>query len=316
MKNVFEEIKSKLDSASIKIYLFEKKETKKVPFVVYKLLFGTDIREKISKILMDEIDNYINQIEELNNKIPDYNPDEEQPIFKINTSEIKDFQEIYPYITEEKEPEIISKDTLNEINKIKAWIIKIEFESDKITKQFLFFQKFIKSQFMHTKKMFFILDNDEFKLVKDNILGMGNTFDIILMDNFFISKNLSKFEYIFNFVEYYQNESKDFINSFEQITFLKIDNEAKNKILSKIETSKRFAHKLYTAQRNKYYKKIDMEKLKILKKDIPIGVEIKNNKIIIDKNTDLDDLVKVLNDDYEQSLITENKYISHKKEKL
>jgi len=43
---------------------------------------------------------------------------------------------------------------------------------------------------------------------------------------------------------------------------------------------------------------------------------VDDNKIIIDDNTNLNDLVKVLNDDYEQSIITNNKYIAQKKQKI
>ena len=47
-----------------------------------------------------------------------------------------------------------------------------------------------------------------------------------------------------------------------------------------------------------------------------IGLIIENDEIVVNDGTNLDDLVRVLNDDYEQSLITTNKYIAHKKQKI
>ncbi len=320
MKDNLKKIKSIIESKSItldvSIYLFESKKTKKEPFVIYKMLFESDIKKEILDLLRNEIDSYINEIEEVNDNIPEYNPDEEQSIFKIGKSNLLVFQDVYPFITEEKEPKILSEDSLNEKNKIKAWIVKIEFEEDGNIKQIIFLQKFVKSQFMQTKKMFFILDNDEFKLLKDNLLGMGNIFDIILLGDVFISKNLKTFEYIFDFAEHYKNKSKEFISLLESSELLKIEDSAKDKIKEKIERSKRFAYKLYSAQVNKYYEQIDIRKLEKLKKQISIEIEIKNNKIIVDDSTNLNDLVKVLNDDYEQSIITNNKYIAQKKQKI
>jgi len=320
MKDNLKKIQSIIESMSITldvgIYLFENKKTKKDPFVIYKMLFESDIKKEILNLLSNEIDSYVNEIEEVNDNIPEYNPDEEQSIFKIEKSNLAIFQDFYPFITEEKDPKMLSKDNLNEKNKIKAWIIKIEFEEDENIRQILFLQKFVKSQFMQTKKMFFILDNDEFRLLKNDLLGMGNIFDVILLDDVFISKNLKTFEYIFDFTEYYKNKSKEFISLLESSELLEIEEGAKDKIKAKIERSKRFAYKLYSAQVNKYYEQIDIEKLKNLKEHTSIEIEIKNNKIIIDDNTNLDDLVKVLNDDYEQSIITNNKYIAQKKHKI
>lgn len=321
MEFFFEELKlkleniSELENISMKVYLFENKKTKKNPFIVYKMIFNMEVKKKILELLKNEIESYINLINEANSIMPEYNPDEEQHIFKIDKSEIRIIDEIYSYIIEEEEPEIISKNTLNEKNKIKTWIIRIELKIGNEMKQIFFFQKFIKSQFMN-KKANFILTNDIFDLVEEDILSMGNAFDIIMIDDVIVSKKIESFEYVFDFAEYYRKKAKEFIYTIEQINFLKMSTEIKDKILKKIEISKRFAHKLYTAQRNKYYEKIDIKKLENLKESIPINIEIKDDKIIVDENTNLDDLVKVLNDDYEQSLITENKYISHKKEKL
>ncbi len=320
MKNKFEKIKSIIENRStsltVNIYLFENKKTKQQPFVIYKMLFENDIKKKILCLLKDEIGNYITEIEEINNSIPEYNPDEEQSIFKIAQNRLSVFQNFYPYITEEKKPNTLSKDDLNEKSQIKAWIVKIEYEEDNETKQVLFLQKFIKSQFMQTKKMFFILENDEFKLLKYNLLGMGNIFDVVLIDNIFISKNLKTFEYIFDFAEYYRNKSKEFIETLGGSELIEVKDEGKDKIKEKIEKSKRFAYKMYTVQQNRYYEQIDIDKLIALKTQISIEVEIQENKIMVDKDTNLDDLVKVLNDDFEQSLLTDNKYISQKKQKI
>ncbi len=315
MKNRLRSIKSKLNGANFGIFLVEIKSSGKP--IVYKMLFNKSIQTEVSKIIENEIDKYVNIIEELDNDIPEYNPDQEQTIFKINVKNIEIFKEILPFLTEEKRPIILSKKDLNERIKIRAWVVKVEFKEDNSTKQIFFLQKFVKSQFLQVGKMFFIpISGDEFKLLEGNILGMGNTFNVILIDDFFISKSLKTFEYIFNFMEYYKKESRVFLKILKNSQVFSIDKGGLDVLEEKINGSKRFAYKIYSAKVNAYYRDIDINKLKALSRQIPIGVMINQNKIIINENTNMSDLLKVLNDDYEQSLITDNKYISHKKKKL
>ncbi len=315
MKNRLRSIKSKLNGANFGIFLVEIKSSGSP--IVYKMLFNEDIKTEVSKIIKNEIDKYVNIIEELDNDVPEYNPDQEQTIFKINVKNIEIFKEILPFLTEEKSPERLSKEDLNKRIKIRAWVVKAEFEENNSTKQIFFLQKFVKSQFLQIGKVFFIpVNGGEFKLLESNMLGMGDTFNVILIDDFFVSKNLKTFEYIFNFMEHYKKESRMFLKMLKDSQVFSIDKSGLDVLEKKINGSKRFAYKIYSAKVNAYYRNIDINKLETLSRQIHIGVMINQNKIIINENTDMSDLLKVLNDDYEQSLITDNKYISHKKKKL
>ena len=319
MTDLFKKVNDLLSyDTNLGVYLFENKGTKNKPYVIYKMLFDDRVKQKLINNLNNAIDEFRETINDMENEeVPYYNPDADQEIFQVNKDNIEIFSHILPYLTEENNPLILSNNIrIDEKNKIKAWIIKVEYEEDNRTKQIYFFQKFLKSQFMQSKKMFFLLDNNEFKLLDKEILGMSGLFEVVLIEDKLISRNIKTFEYIFDFVRYYKKESNDFVEVLKEEKLFEINNEAEEKLKKKIESSKRFAHKFYTAKKNGYYKSIDINKLERLISEQSLNLNVNDNKIIIDNETNMDTLVKVLNDDYEQSLITTNKYIAQKKQKI
>jgi len=319
MKEKIEEILEVLEKDrefNLNIYLFENRKTKKNPYNIYKLLFDNGVSNVVINALKNEIANFLDIMDELDNHIPEYNPDAEQRLFKINKDEIQILNDIYSYIVGENDVIILSNTRLSDKSKIRAWIVQLEYEYEENTKEVFFFQKFIKSQFFSSKKLFFVLQNNEYKLISKQVLSMYPVFDVLLIDGEIISKKIEVFEYIFDFVNHYMNKSLEFLDHLNNLDNFQIDDEAKEMLSQKISSSKHIAHKLYSSYRNGYYKYIDINKLKELKAEIGLKINITDGTIVIDNDTSLNDWIKVLNDDFEISLLTNNKYITYKKEKL
>ncbi|MBO8161817.1 MAG: DUF4868 domain-containing protein, partial [Thermosipho sp. (in: Bacteria)] len=285
-------------------------------YKIYKMLIDSQIKNVMISVVKSEIKNFIELIESNGNEVLDYNPDLEQDIFKIEKSEINFLKEVWPYLVEEEEPEILEIEHFSNKNTNRAWIVSMEYIRYGKEERIFLLQKFVKSQHLADKKIAVVYRNNEYKLISGKIVEIGRNFETIILGNYIISRKLRDFEYIFEFENFYKEKASEFINEISNFDKIQIADEVKEKILKKIETNKKFAHKLYSAYKNGYYEHIDINKLKDLQKRLSLGINIKGEKIIIDDQTKLEDLLRVLNDDFEKSLLTENEYVVHKKEKL
>ena len=320
MKNKLEEILSVLNTnneVNLSIFLYQTRRNKNPErYKIYKMLIDAQIKNVMINVVKSEIKNFIELIEDNDNKVLGYNPDLEQDIFMIEKSEIYFLKKIWPYLVEEEEPEILEIEHFSNKNINRAWIVSIEYIRYGKEERIFLLQKFVKSQHLTDKKIAVVYINNEYKLISDKIVEIGRNFETIILEDYIISKKLRDFEYIFEFEIFYKEKAGEFINEISNFDKIQIIDEVKEKILEKIKTNKKFAHKLYSAYRNGYYEYIDINKLKDLQKRLSLRINIKNEKIIIDDQTNLEDLLRVLNDDFEKSLLTENEYVVHKKEKL
>lgn len=320
MRNKLEEILSVLNTnneVNLSIFLYQTRRNKNPErYKTYKMLIDAQIKNVMINVVKSEIKNFIELIEDNDNKVLGYNPDLEQDIFMIEKSEIYFLKKIWPYLVEEEEPEILEIEHFSNKNINRAWIVSIEYIRYGKEERIFLLQKFVKSQHLTDKKIAVVYINNEYKLISDKIVEIGRNFETIILEDYIISKKLRDFEYIFEFEIFYKEKAGEFINEISNFDKIQIIDEVKEKILEKIKTNRKFAHKLYSAYRNGYYKYIDINKLKDLQKRLSLRINIKNEKIIIDDQTNLEDLLRVLNDDFEKSLLTENEYVVHKKEKL
>ncbi|MBO8139961.1 MAG: DUF4868 domain-containing protein [Thermosipho sp. (in: Bacteria)] len=320
MKNKLEEILSVLNTnneVNLSIFLYQTRRNKNPErYKIYKMLIDAQIKNVMINVVKSEIKNFIELIEDNDNKVLGYNPDLEQDIFMIKKSEIYFLKKIWPYLVEEEEPEILEIEHFSNKNINRAWIVSVEYIRYGKEERIFLLQKFVKSQHLTDKKIAVVYINNEYKLISDKIVEIGRNFETIILEDYIISKKLRDFEYIFEFEIFYKEKAGEFINEISNFDKIQIIDEVKEKILEKIKTNKKFAHKLYSAYRNGYYEYIDINKLKDLQKRLSLRINIKNEKIIIDDQTNLEDLLRVLNDDFEKSLLTENEYVVHKKEKL
>jgi hypothetical protein len=259
--------------------------------------------------------------EEAINSMPNYNPDNEQNIFGIGSDKVDIFKNIMRLLTDDALRKKYKKEDIKE-DKIKSWILRFELEINGKIEQILFFQKFQSSKMLGTHRLTIFEQGKAFKLLKENILNLNLTMDFFYYKNSFIVTNMSSFEKIFGFEEFYKNNAVELVRELncKEITGLNYSICFTNieAINIRINESTRLAHKIYSARINSYYKQLDYNKLVDISSryNWNLNLNAKNKEWIIDDNSDLQIMARILNDDYERSQLTDNEYIAIGKDKL
>ncbi len=314
--------KSLLDGANTSLYLFENTKTGGKPISIYNL----NIEEKITNLVKELSRDYISYVldlikQESLTKIPIYNPDNEQAIFKIDSQQVGIFQEIFKYLAGEKPYSLYDKDVVNE-EKLKAWILRSEVVVDGNIEQILLFQRFFPSKMLGSKKLTIFQRDREFELLEATIFSLNPLMDFLFYKKTFIVTKMSSFERIFGFEDFYKTTASQLANDLAaglipdldyNIEFIDIDS-----VNTEINESTRLAHKFYSARTNGYYKDIAFKKLIDLEDKYRFGLTLNRStkKWIIDEHSNLTIVASILNDDYELSQLTPNEYLSFSKEKL
>jgi hypothetical protein len=303
-----------LDGASVNLYLFENKKTKQDALSLYELNINPEIVEQIRTLSKDYLLSLVEQAKSLD-EIPTYNPDGDQEIFKIDSSQVGLFDELYEYVAGRQPRLPYNKDVVKD-DKLKAWIFRFEAVVDKKIKQILFFQRFQPGKMLGSKGVTIFEHGKKFELLGKNVLNFNLVMDLVFYQDTFIVTRASSFEYIFGYEEYYRENAASLVLELKQkqikgldytLQFLDID-----LVNKQISTSTRLARKLCSARVNGYYRKINYKKLTALndRHDLHLHLNDKKREWIIDEELDFQIMARILNDDYEISQLTENEYIS------
>ena len=315
-------LNSYIDDSNLTLLLFENKQTKKDPLSVYALNINNDIVAQSKGLAKEYVNFLLNLIrtEEIDS-IPIYNPDYEQDLFKIESDKVELFQELYKYVSSEKPNKIYKQEDIKE-EKLKAWLFRFECQINKKLEQIIFFQKFQPSKMLGSKRIAIFQNDKVFQLLDKNILNLNMDMDFMYFKNTFIVTRMSSFERIFGYEEFYKESANELIAQLKESEVDGMNYSVKfsdiESVSIKINGSTRLAHKLYSAKVNEYYKKIDYKKLVDLnqKHNFQLSLNDSNREWSIDENTDLNIMARILNDDYERSLLTDNEYIAMGKETL
>jgi len=323
-KSGIEEIidESFIDDSNVTVFLFENKKTKKDPISLYTLNVGNDVVEQLKSLSRDYTATVLDIFgsEELD-EIPTYNPDQEQVIFKIDAKEVEVASIIDSYLSGESTSKLYDKKIVKE-DKLKAWIIRYEFEKDNEIKRLFYFQKFQVSRMLGANWLTFFQHDNEFRLLGDNTLNMKLDMDFLLYEDTFVVTKMSAFEKIFGYEEFYKNNAEQFVNELAVGKIDGLDYSIKfsdiESVNVKIAKSTRFAHKLYSAKSNGYYKRIDYSRLADLSARYNFELQLDDEKKgwTIDENSNLQVMAQILNDDYERSQLTEIEYLAMGKEMM
>jgi hypothetical protein len=163
-------------------------------------------------------------------------------------------------------------------------------------------------------KLAIIFDSDVFKKLESDVLTMDGTFDAIYCNQFLIFENKQNFENALLYQEVKRDVAgrtlddigqKGFVENFDQVkNFLKDDYHSINK-LNKIKEKP-------------YFQNLTFADCKRIIVDYGVNVEIDdaNNKFTISSKAQAKYFIKVLNDDYLKSEMTNAKYAANSKEDL
>jgi len=310
-----------LDNANVNLYLFENKKTQKDPLLVHDLNINEEISKQIRLLSREYIRSIIKQVGTLV-AIPDYNPDAEQSLFKIESRKVKMFADLYEHIMGRKKRLPYKRSTVDD-DKLVAWIFRFEGIVDKKIEQMLFIQRFQPAKMLGSKGVTIFESGQAFKLLGKNILHFNLGMDLLFFrDTFVVTRTPSSFEYIFGFEDYYRENAVQLVRALSEQAAVKLDFNLRfqdiNLVNQKITSNSRLARRLYSARVNGYYSEISYKKLAALNKKYKLQLKLDPDKKewLIDDQADLQVMARIFNDDYEMSQLTDNEYIALSKKKL
>ena len=309
-----------LDNASVNLYLLENNKTKPDPLLIHELNINAEIAKQTRLLAKEYIQSIIKQAGSLDS-IPDYDPDDEQPLFKVDSGKVKMFADLYAHIMGLKMRLPYKRKTVQE-DKLTAWIFRFESVVNKKIEQMLFIQRFQPAKMLGSKGVTIFESGEAFKLLGRNILHFNLGMDLMFFRNTFVVTRTSSFEYIFGFEDYYRENAVQLVNDLSEATAVKLDFNLHfqdlNKVNEKISSNSRLARRLASARVNEYYTKISYKKLAALNKKhhLQLKLDPANKAWLIDDQADLQVMARIFNDDYEMSQLTDNEYIALSKKKL
>ena len=321
-----------LDGRSISLFLIENKQTKEKPITVFNLNIDSSAARAIRLVAKNYIKELLATAQEVQkepgkeeNPIPDYNPDHSQVIFQIwkDAQDIKDalyFDSLVPFLSGKKVSIPFDTKQVKE-NKLKAWVIRFGYRVDGETKYIYFFQKFQASQLLKNKVSLWQVGG-KFVLLSDSIYTMNDSMDFLLYEDTFVVTQMVAFEKLFGYETFYKQHAADLVTALNDNQIPGLDYKVVFRNLphvkSKIQESTRVAHKLYSAQKNGYYKQIHFDKLEKLNDRyvLRLDLDATTKEWRVREDSNLYVVSQILNDDYGISQLTELEYLALFKERL
>ncbi|MBK9096838.1 MAG: DUF4868 domain-containing protein [bacterium] len=256
---------------------------------------------KIKRVLINK--DYI-----LQNYNPSLLPDRDV-IWQYPSSEVPFYNFIIDQI-DENEDNYYDDETLSYEN---IWAIWIKI---RIRKKNIYILKKITPSKVITSggSLAWVFSGNAFRRLEDDVLTLDGTFDVLSCENTLIFENKQKFETVLLYDIILQESASETLEEIKKINLVENFEELKDMLgddkhsirkLNKLKQKKYFSEKTF----NDYYKII---------KDYNVGVKvnIKNKKFIVLNKAQAKLLVKVLNDDYLKSELTDIKYAANSKETL
>lgn len=209
-------------------------------------------------------------------------------------------------------------DTLDRIYEADYLMIRIEYNNQNTIRNMFVFQKLTPSSFLLNKKLLCFDRSAKLRKLKEKTITFNNIPDFFVIEDSIYIINKDRFEKFFDLDLFYRNQNEELVNDFKEsgsIGNLPIDEEHLDEFFTRISSSKYFSKKFYKIGRQKYYKDINPEKLRTFIKKHDINV-VYDDVFAIDERSDVNEILKILNDEYVISEITPNEYEAMEKSKI
>lgn len=297
------------DIANLKLYATTKQgDTKKVSI-------SSDVSDSLLELFKNNItDMFLNEEKEYRLK----------PIEQSNTEEAKAYyyftnQTIYEKLEKlhgfngAQDEEIFNFENTN-LNDIETFYISIATEEKSIT---LYKKNYPINLLKRGKTLFFTKSATTIDEFKNDILKIDQSFQFIACDEHVIIANLSMLEKQLGYDTVITQKAREIVNTIASLGFL--EDIVK---LQEMTGSTRIAKKLNLIKESQVFSimQTDVEKVKIfiskiedLKKSLKFNSE---NKLQVNSKIGVEKFLKLLDDDYLKSELTENVYDSLSKEKV
>jgi hypothetical protein len=300
-----------LDSevANLKLYATTKQgHTKKVSI-------SDEVSDSLFELFKNNItDMFLNEEKKYRLKPIEQSSEEEAKAYYYFTSETiyEKLEKLYGFNCVQNE-EIFNFEETN-LNDIETFYISIATEAKSIT---LYKKNYPINLLKRGKTLFFTKSSTSIDEFKNDILKIDQSFQFIACDEHVVIANLSMLEKQLGYDTVITQKAREIVNTIASLGFL--EDIVK---LQEMTDSTRIAKKLNLIKESQVFSVIqtDVEKVKIfiskiedLKKSLKFNSE---NKLQVNSKIGVEKFLKLLDDDYLKSELTENVYDSLNKEKV
>ncbi len=284
-------------------------DNKELSVNIYKGRMHNDIPKQIIDIFFPKMKRILVQSDyELKTYNPAVNPDR-KVIWKQSSNEIPFYKLILQKLSEVNDN--YYNDRILAYENIWAIWIKLTINEN----NFYLLKKITPSKVLTTGGVLaWVFSNNTFKGLTEDVLTIDGHFDVFACNNTLFFENKQNFEKALMYDKIIQQVANDTLNEIKNIGIV----ENFNTLKCMLKDDYHSIRKLNKLKNKQYFKeKTFTDYYKIIKNyNVPVKVDKKNQKFSIENKSQAKFLIKVLNDDYLKSELTNNKYAANSKEDI
>jgi len=309
-----DKIKKNLENAEpekVKLYFVERNKNQKTKEISYNSL-KTTININIGEELIEV---GLRQVTAIIGKEPEYIEygiipySDKKYVETIDKNSVPNLSQL---IIQVSNPDIeVFKDS--KTNKIFGYIVKIENANETL----FLFRKYAEKKLLEADKISMLLKNGNFQKLNYKVMALDTTYDAALILNEGVDLlqsqvfifNRSKFESMFSFIDFYENEINETIKEITDMTLFDNVDEFIEICKNDSRMIKKFARIIKAGE----FSKMSKENAQHVKDKFNISWDFsKDGEIVVNKDN-IWSILRFLDDDYLHSDITDANYESHSK---
>lgn len=316
MINIIKEFLEEADSNSANLFFIERSKNNATKELSYKVV-RTEIDPIIGKNLVEAASEQISAILSCGSECVEYGI---SPYYDKKVIEFLRCEEV-PYLSklilETGNDKKLEKFNKNATKKIFGYIVRII--NNDSNKTLYLFRKYSPKKLLEPSKIPVWLKGDcEFIHLNEDIVALDKIYDAALISsaeedltdlNVFIFCQ-SYFELLFSFIEHYEKEIDDKKKILEERGILKDSNE----LISLCKNDSRLIKKFARILKNGDLNNMKIEMIIDTIRQFNLEIDLENNKLVADKDN-VWTILRILNDDYLKSQVTDSMYETHAKVK-
>lgn len=272
-------------------------------FYIEKMVSRNELKDRVRAIVLDVLrEQYLDDDAEYGD-ISDV-IDNKKMVYVLEQSE-----EYCPFSTLGDNLDVISTFEEKNIERVLGFIFKINLNSKKI---FAYQQAYVGSRLQAKNVLRIMQKEDVFQIVEKEMLKIDKRVELVIVDNTILVRNVKVLQDYFGFQLFVRNQAQSVISKLEELDILgDIDVLKECQNGEKLTISKKL-------MKIKNSPVLEMDKDELIKK-IPLIpryrgiIHIEDGKIRTSTKKDVDNLLKLLNDDIVKSELTDKEYDSTSK---
>ncbi len=312
MINVIKEFLDEADSNSANLFFIERPKDDTTKEISYKLV-KTDIDPTIGRSLVEVASKQISAALKCKSECVEYG------ISSYYDKEVTEFLQCgeVPYLSELIKGTAsagLKKFNKNTTKDIFGYILKLRNNDD--NKTLYLFRKYSPKKLLDTNRITLSIKDGKFTSFNDDAVVLDKTYDAAFISNDeedFSDLNIFifcrfYFELLFSFIEYYEKEIDNNREIIKNKGILKDSNE----LISLCKNDSRMIKKFARILKNGNLNNMNIEKITDTIGQFNLNVNLENNRLVATREN-IWTILRILNDDYLKSQITDSMYETHAK---